>query len=167
MVGNDRAYVRCKITASKPGRDRRLDVDFPLFVILYCLTMYAPHRTQRVTATLAVVAFVLFGLLPAEHLHASGTPGLGEAIVHRHIIDGSFSYDRATLAHGDHPTAQFLTSAFETRAKFAPEQPVLVTALCFVAPDVQVLPQLNSSGAPSIHDPPLRGLSARAPPAKI
>lgn len=129
--------------------------------------MYARRRTERITATLAGLAFLLLGLLPAEHVHARGTHGLDETVVHRHVIDGSVSDDRAILAHGDHSTAQFLKSAFETRAKVVPEQPVQVTALRFVAPDVRILPQLNDSGAPSIHDPPLRGLSARAPPAEI
>lgn len=124
-----------------------------------------------ITATLAVVAFVLVGFLPAQHLHAASTTSSSKPVVHWHIIDeGSLRDDHATVAshgdhlHGDHLTAKFLTPVFDRTQVTAAEQPTFVTAAIAIAPDVKFAWRPIMGENLYCESPPPHLLPSRSPP---
>ncbi len=127
--------------------------------------MSAASRTKRFTATLAALAVALIGVLPAEHVHSPETPGIGESVIHRHVVEGHSSAADSTFEHGDHGTARLLSPSFETSFKFAPQQLVVVSVVTVPAPDIKALKPSMRCGHLPIHSPPPRRLPARAPPA--
>lgn len=131
--------------------------------------MSIPRGVRRITATFAVVAFVLVGLLPAQHLHAASTTSFGKPVVHWHIIDeGSLRDDHPTVAghddHLDHLIAKFLTLVFDRTQVTTAEQPTFVTAVIAIAPDVKFAWRPIVGENVPLESPPPHLLPSRSPP---
>jgi hypothetical protein len=125
----------------------------------------AASRTKRVTATLAALAVALLGALPGAHVHEPETPGVGESVIHRHVVEHGHSPSAdSALEHGDHATARLLSPTFDISPTFAPQHPVVVTVVTVRAPDIKRRQSLMRSGLLPIHSPPPLRLPARAPP---
>ncbi len=164
--------IRVRTRGARQNRRRRAPfsavqraVDFRALRTPYSNVVFAASRTKRVTAMLAALAVALLGVLPAEHVHAPEAPGAGESVIHRHVVEAHSSSADSVLGHGDHATARVLSPGFETSSKFAPQQPVAVSAMTVPAPPIEGQQPSMRSGLLPAHSPPPRRLPARAPPA--
>lgn len=123
----------------------------------------------RVVATAMALAVALVGLLPFQHVHADEH----QQVVHRHVIgDGSGHHDglsdqKARADRSEHADARILTLSFEIASSFCLTA-LLPAAALFVA-EPAVTPPLRIVGTTILptHDPPLRFVSAPAPPAVV
>ena len=102
--------------------------------------------------------------LPPEHLHAAGTLESSRPVVHRHHVDSHSPGSSSSLEHGDHATAVFLSSAFDTIQKFAVGHPVVVPSAVVIPPPVVPIGPLATSDSPPIHGRPKLSVLSRAPP---
>ncbi len=102
--------------------------------------------------------------LPPEHLHAADTPEFNPPVVHRHYVASHSTRSSSSLERGDHATAVFLSSVFDTIQKFAVGPPVVVPSAVVIPPPVAPLGHRAVSDSPPIHGPPKPSVPSRAPP---
>ncbi len=120
---------------------------------------------MRLVATVWGVATVAaLSALPSEHVHAADTPEFSRTVVHRHHVASHSTRSSSSLERGDHATAVFLSSAFDTIQKFAVGPPVVVPSAVVFPPPAAPLGHRAVSDGPPIHGPPKLSVLSRAPP---
>ena len=124
-----------------------------------------PRRFAGAVWGVATVATL--SVLPAAHLHVGDTPGFSPTVIHRHTVASPSKGSGASIDHGDHGTAVFLSSAFDVIPKVAPDHPVVVSSGLVFAPPVARAVHVAASGQPPIHGPPQSPPTSRAPPLHV
>ena len=128
------------------------------------MRMFRMLQMRLVGAVWGVATVAALAVLPLEHLHAAGTPESSRPVVHRHHVDSHSTRSSSSLEHGDHGTAVFSSSAFDTIQKFAVGPPVVVPSAVVIPPPVAALGHRAASDGPPIHGPPKLSVLSRAPP---
>ena len=126
--------------------------------------MFRMLQMRLVGTVWGVATVAALSVLPPEHLHAAGTPEFNRAVVHRHYFASHSTRSSSSLERGDHATAVFLSSAFDTIQKFAVGPPVVVPSAVVISPPVAPLGHRAVSDSPPIHGPPKPSVPSRAPP---
>ena len=124
--------------------------------------MFRMLQMRLVGTVWGVATVAALSGLPPEHLHAAGTLESSRPVVHRHHVASHSS--SSSLERGDHATAVFLSSAFDTIEKFAVGPPVVVRSAVVIPPPVAPLGHRAVSDSPPIHGPPKPSVPSRAPP---
>ncbi len=128
------------------------------------MRMFRMLQMRLVGTVWGVATVAALSGLPPEHLHAAGTLESSRPVVHRHHVDSHSPGSSSSLEHGDHATAVFLSSAFDTIQKFAVGPPVVVPSAVVIPPPVAALGHRAASDGPPIHGPPKLPVLSRAPP---
>ena len=128
------------------------------------MRMFRILQMRLVGTVWGVATVAALSVLPPEHLHAAGTPEFSRTVVHRHHVASHSTRSSSSLERGDHATAVFLSSAFDTIQKFAVSPPVVVASGVVVPPPVGPLGHRAVSDSPPIHGPPQPSVLSRAPP---
>ncbi len=126
--------------------------------------MFRMLQMRLVATVWGVAAVAALSVLPPEHMHAADTPEFNRTVVHRHHVASHSTRSSSSLERGDHATAVFLSSAFDTIQKFAVGPPVVVPSAVVIPPPVAPLGHRAVSGSPPIHRPPKPSVPSRAPP---
>ena len=126
--------------------------------------MFRMLQMRLVGTVWGIATAAALAVLPHEHLHAAGTPEFSRTVVHRHHVASHSTRGSSSLEHGDHATAVFLSSAFDTIQKFAVGPPVVVPSAIVIPPPVAALGHRAASDGPPIHGPPKLSVLSRAPP---
>jgi hypothetical protein len=118
-------------------------------------------------SSVLVVGVMLGALLPPEHMHLAGIEGRTHSVVHRHSLQGSGSGPSATsiAAHGSHERALFLSTFYDSVARFLTHAPAVVETAIMLLPALGPLESVQADEAHRAHGPPSSPCPSRAPPS--
>ena len=129
------------------------------------MRMFRMLQMRLVGTVWGVATVAALAVLPPEHVHAAGTPEFSGTVAHRHHVASHSTRSSSSLEHGDHGTAVFPSSAFDTIQKFAVGPPVVVPSAVVIPPPAAPLGHRAALDSPPIHGPPKPSVPSRAPPA--
>jgi hypothetical protein len=111
-------------------------------------------------------ALALGGALPPEHMHLAGIEGRTDSIVHRHSLEGPAGSPFGTSidGHGDHARALFLSTLYDSIARFIPHTPAVVNLAATIALPARAVERIHIDDVHRAHGPPRATTPTRAPP---